>query len=157
MSESLKIVFISNSLVDRILAEANRKFPCETGGILMGYSSSGGECFVTDLVGPGPNARHARMSFDPDYEFQKEQVASVYRESQRLHSYMGDWHTHPQGSYELSSTDRAALKQIAASRQARCAAPLMLLAVGGPKWELRLWRWTGNAKNSAQTVDLQII
>src|SRR5947209_19058204 len=104
MPEPLTSVCISNALLLRICAEANRKYPYETGGILMGYYESTGQCTVTEIIGPGPRAKHCRTSFEPDYDFQEEQVAVAYGQSRRRDTYIGDWHTHPGGTGALKQS-----------------------------------------------------
>src|SRR5947209_17503998 len=157
MSQPLKVAFIPNPLIEQLLNEARRTSPLETGGILMGWQSSNLGCCITDVIGPGPNAKHTSWSFDPDYNFQRQIVASVYEASGRLHSYLGDWHTHPRGTEHLSALDVAALRHIAGAREARCRAPLMLLIVGGPNWTFKLWQYSPLFPRSQQAVALQVI
>lgn len=76
--------------------------------------------------------------------------------SGRISTYLGDWHTHPLGSEQLSPIDIAALKEIASSEEARCSQPLMLLAVGGPKFRLHLWQWSSGCQTRARPVELHI-
>jgi integrative and conjugative element protein (TIGR02256 family) len=156
MHQPLKIALISALLVEGLLDEATQKFPKETGGILMGYRFNLVEFFITDMIGPGPKARHTRWAFEPDYEFQRERVASLYEASGRSHSYLGDWHTHPGGTSHLSALDLAALRNISASEEARCCSPLMLLIVGGPNWRLHLWQWSPGSPGSRRPVELQV-
>jgi integrative and conjugative element protein (TIGR02256 family) len=126
------------------------------GGILMGYWSSYTECFITEMIGPGPKARHGRAKFEPDYGFHEKEVASVYESSGRCYAYLGDWHTYPDGGDKLSVKDRATLEQIAHSQAARCANPLMLLAAGKSEWYLRLWQWGGGSRQLDREVLLEI-
>lgn len=81
-----------------MVAEANAAVPCETGGVLMGYwSDSGTEVVIVTLIGPGPRAERATDGLMPDHAFQEAAVERVYRESGRIVTYLGDWHTHPKG------------------------------------------------------------
>jgi integrative and conjugative element protein (TIGR02256 family) len=122
--------------------EAVSKFSNETGGLLMGYlNESGRAVVVTDLIGPGPKAKHRRYAFVPDYDFQEKQIERIYFKSKRLHTYLGDWHTHPNGSSSLSPTDIKALSNIAHYPKARAPFPIMLLLVGNPNnWEIKSWQ-----------------
>lgn len=117
-------------LFDVAVTEGWSKWPLETGGILLGKPTPNGH-IVTDLVGPGPDGRHERYGFVPDSEWQAEQVARLWATDPALH-YLGDWHTHPDGSTRLSSLDRATARDIAAYEEARQPSPFMLvLALGG--------------------------
>lgn len=123
--------------------EAERRFPLETGGILMGYWAEGrdSEVVITAASEPGPSARHSAKGFTPDADFDRAWVTRVYRESGRTHTYLGDWHSHPGGSLGLSYRDRWTLARIAGDRAARIPTPVMAILAGGPSWKLALWRY----------------
>ena len=124
-----------------MLAEADRLAPRETGGVLLGYTANHGrDIVVTVAIGPGPKARHELQSFEPDHDWQVEQVAREYEASGRLYGYLGDWHTHPNGSADLSSKDSTTLKRIACAPEARAPQPIMVIASAGQPWVLVGWR-----------------
>ena len=128
--------------MDRLIVEVDATFPLETGGVLMGYVH-GGDCIVTAIVGPGPNAVHHECTFTPDYEYQEMEVANIYVSSGRRWTYLGDWHSHPrQRMPSLSPKDIRTLKCIARYKGARIAQPIMLLLAGEPDdWSLNVWQW----------------
>jgi integrative and conjugative element protein (TIGR02256 family) len=126
-------------LPKRLLAEAeawaNAWAPLEVGGILAGYIQ-GAEGVVTHLVGPGTRATHTRASFLPDHTYHVDEVARIYRETEGVSTYLGDWHTHPDGLPRLSPTDRKTLRNIATDPEARCPEPLMMILAGSrARWE----------------------
>lgn len=96
----------------------------------MGYAAPAGAVVITHIIGPGPHAVHAQSAFIPDHAFHRDQVARVYASTNRQSTYLGDWHTHPNGSTTLSATDRDTLRSIANAPAARVPEPLMLI-VGG--------------------------
>lgn len=124
-------------------AEAERVFPFETGGVLMGYwARAHDEVVITHVVGPGPHAEHRIHSFMPDYEYQEEEVARIYAASGRVATYLGDWHSHPLEDVYLSSRDRRTLGRIARHAEARAPVPVMAVVGGGdPKWLLSVWKY----------------
>jgi integrative and conjugative element protein (TIGR02256 family) len=99
----------------------------ETGGLLIGYRA-GDELVVIDATGPGPNARHRRFSFNPDGCWQRKQLAKIYRDTEGVLTYLGDWHTHPGGPPLPSAQDKATAAAVAAAPLARTANPLTLIA-----------------------------
>jgi integrative and conjugative element protein (TIGR02256 family) len=113
----------------------------ETGGILMGYWTDEFMIVATHCIGPGPNATHERHRFSPDHEWHVDEVARHYAASGRVETYLGDWHTHPDESCAgLSRLDRAAMRRIAASPDARAPAPLMMVLIGAPEdWRYSAW------------------
>src|ERR1044071_2697827 len=122
---------------DELVQEAARTAPNETGGALMGYRAEGGDLVITNLIGPGPGALHKRHAFVPDQAYHEREIARLYEESGRSAVYLGDWHSHPNGSCSLSPRDRRTLRTIAAAPEARVPEPLMLIVGGGPEtWSL---------------------
>jgi integrative and conjugative element protein (TIGR02256 family) len=125
-------VWFGSEVPARMRIEAERRFPRETGGILVGFADeTTAEIMVTAVVGPGPSARHGRWTFLPDHRYHEREVARLYNESGRIWTYLGDWHSHPTGSLALSLTDRRTLGRIARSKDARVARPIMIVIAGG--------------------------
>jgi integrative and conjugative element protein (TIGR02256 family) len=120
-----------------VLAELHRSgwdaYPNETGGVLLGHQTPADRfgAVVRHLVGPGPAAVHKPRRFEPDHEWQAAQVAQLWTRDQSL-EYLGDWHTHPSGSVDLSPMDRDALRVIAASPDADQPHPVMLVVALHP-------------------------
>lgn len=135
--------WLPNRVAREMAQEAERLFPLETGGVLLGYwVNSDEEVIITHATRPGPEAIHRPKSFIPDDEYQQAEIARTYEESGRLHTYLSDWHTHPNGSAILSCKDRRTLRKIAKCKDARVTIPIMaLLANGEPEWYLGIWRF----------------
>ncbi|KQT94137.1 hypothetical protein ASG49_04295 [Marmoricola sp. Leaf446] len=124
-----------------LVGEAARHRDEETGGMLLGYRNDGA-IVITDVVGPGPAARHGRFTFRPDAQWQQGQVAKTYAASGRTTTYLGDWHTHPGGSTTLSRRDIRTLRGISRAKGARQPQPLMaVLAFDDDPQDGRLVVW----------------
>lgn len=132
-------LWISNSLIRWLVSEANKTAPCETGGVILGYFSSQ-DVVVTHAIGPGQRANHGLYHFTPDYQFQEDEIARIYTESNRTTFYLGDWHTHPAGSEEMSGKDRTTLKTIAKSKAARLKCPIMMILSEETNWKMLAWQ-----------------
>lgn len=132
------MIYIPESILASILREANDRFPCETGGILLGNQVT-----VKLMIGPGPLARHGRTTFEPDYQFQEAEIARAYASSDPSLEYLGDWHSHPRGSSHPSGKDVRVLERIARHPAARCKEPIMCIVSGGPCWAASAWRLVG--------------
>lgn len=140
MWKRLRTAWFSKTAYDQMMTEADRVFPNETGGILVGYwAIPFREVVVMTAIGPGPHATHNKDRFVPDSEYQEAQIAQHYKASGHLHTYLGDWHTHPNSSAHLSQLDRKTLKVIARYPEARASIPIMAIAAGGTPWTLGLW------------------
>jgi integrative and conjugative element protein (TIGR02256 family) len=134
-------VWIPSRILQTLHSEANRLFPDETGGVLIGYWADDINVVVTAGVGPGPAAIHGRYSYEHDHVWEAAQIALDYERSGRSHVYIGDWHTHPEAvSGRLSRTDRRSLRSVLGSREARLSRALMVVLFGRPSgWEADCW------------------
>lgn len=143
MSGAVTVVWVADGAAKNLVAEASRKSPLETGGVLLGYQVGDGSLtVVTAVVGPGPNAQHSRTGYVPDHEYQEQEIASTYATSGRCTTYVGDWHSHPGGALYLSRTDVRTLRAIARHKGARLARPVMIVAASGrPEWDIGVWQW----------------
>jgi integrative and conjugative element protein (TIGR02256 family) len=138
------IAWVHRRVSEQLVNEAERAFPFETGGVLMGYwAKEYMEVVITDVIGPGPNSKHSPSGFVPDYSFQEAEIERIYEESNRFSTYLGDWHTHPLASCRPSFKDKHTLHRIASFPDARCAVPLMVILGGGKdrKWLLQIWKY----------------
>jgi integrative and conjugative element protein (TIGR02256 family) len=114
---------------------ADARAPAETGGMLLGYiSPDGSDIAVTHLVGAGPEAVHRRNSFEPDAIWQQGQLNRIYQESGYLTTYLGDWHSHPEGSPTPSREDTRTARRVARYQGSRIAHPLTII-LGGSRSE----------------------
>lgn len=128
-------VLLPEAVLDELEREAERTFPNETGGVLLGYRDCEDAALVQVMfqIGSGPNAVHERHRFEPDSAWQQDQIALAYVQSGRIATYLGDWHSHPKGSLRLSKLDRDTARRIARYKQARARRPIMLVLCGGPE------------------------
>nr|WP_294864226.1 Mov34/MPN/PAD-1 family protein [uncultured Pseudogulbenkiania sp.] len=143
-------VWLSQSAFKVITAEANRVYPLETGGILLGYFSENGIPVVVVAIGPGPDGEHKRTRFLPDHSWQCEQIDFFYEKSHGNWKYMGDWHTHPDGIPQMSWLDKRTLKTIAKHSEAKTSKPLMFIGGGTPSE----WLWVCHQYRGDQFLGL---
>jgi len=132
-------VWLAPAALDDMLDEANRRAPLETGGMLLGYVSPGGDpeqVMVEAVLGPGPAARHAKNRFDPDAGWQERELAGRYEKSGRITTYLGDWHTHPDGVALPSRRDEKTAQAISREKSARLPLPFILILASDGDAEL---------------------
>lgn len=135
-----QLISVPESILSLMVLEANDRFPLETGGILLGRWVEAKRATITQMIGPGPRAKHCRASFEPDYEFQEAEIAKAHASADLGCEYLGDWHSHPRGPLSPSSTDMRVLHKIASYPAARCKDPTMCIISGGPYWAASAWR-----------------
>lgn len=121
-------VWIADAAIRTILAEATDRAPLETGGMLVGYRGHDRpELVVTAATGPGPRARHRRYTFAPDGHWQQRLLAAIYEQSGRVTSYLGDWHSHPDGRPLPSTRDLKTARKVSRRSSARAPHPITLI------------------------------
>lgn len=141
MRKPLALVWLRERDLARMIVEARHFAPKETGGVFIGYRARG-EIVITDVVLSGPNAVHDRRSYRSDPLFESNEIARIYEQSGRMHSYLGDWHSHPAGSFRLSGKDKRALRTIARSEDARAEKPIMAILAGErDDWGIGVWEY----------------
>lgn len=112
-------VWCSHKVQDDLCELAAEMAPLETGGCFAGYYARNSlDVVITDVIGPGPDAIHMRTRFISDRKFHDLVLANLWKRSKHIVRYVGDWHTHPQGSSNLSSVDKAFMKHALHSRYA---------------------------------------
>jgi integrative and conjugative element protein (TIGR02256 family) len=120
-------LWVFDSVIAQLVAEANRMAPLETGGVLLGWGVEGDEVVVADAIGPGARAVHRRHRFEPDSRWQRREITEAYERSGRVHRYLGDWHSHPGGGSNPSGRDRRTARRISRHRASRARQPVMLI------------------------------
>jgi integrative and conjugative element protein (TIGR02256 family) len=81
--------------------------PRETGGFLIG-ERRGPHIQVTGLTHQGRGDIATRTSFE-----HRDAIHRAWRRSDGMQSLVGDWHSHPCGSADASSTDKSAWRTLA--------------------------------------------
>jgi integrative and conjugative element protein (TIGR02256 family) len=145
------IVWLEAAADAAIRAEAALHPDEETGGILLGYTGTGGTV-VAAAIGPGPEAKRTASSFVPDAAWQQVELARRYEASGRTHTYLGDWHTHPTGPAVPSRRDQRTLRRIARHRPARQQRPLMAILAVGREGTLCFWLAAAGRRRRARQV-----
>lgn len=137
-----------------LVGEAVRTLPLETGGIVMGRWLDSTAARITDVIGPGPDAKHEPRSFDPDQDWQESEVARIWTSRAGDVEYLGDWHTHPDGRAYPSRGDSKAAELIASSSEAGAERPIIMIVAVSPKGSMkaRVHVWIGKRFSRARLV-----
>lgn len=133
----MKKVWIPRILLSEMTDEIERYAPLETGGSFFGYHSDDNDIVITHRIEAGPFAKRTIRSFEPDQTYQLRTMEKLFYESGKSLSYLGDWHSHPSSSAQLSLRDRRTLGKIAKSPDAKCPQPIMMVFGLYPKkWDI---------------------
>lgn len=121
---------LSLKIKDELLIKMNKLgkeyYPNEYGGLLVGrYSDDFKSVFIEETVLP-KEFRSSRFKFERGVKGLKKVLHDFFKQTPSL-SYVGEWHTHPDGTPIPSITDVAALKTIAQHDEVYIENPVLLI------------------------------
>ena len=90
------------------LRKYRQLLPCspESGGVLVGkFLNSGGSLLINDFTPPQKSDKQKRCLYDRSDAHNK-LVQQIWTDSDHYSTYVGLWHTHPEGVPNYSSVDR---------------------------------------------------
>lgn len=117
---------VNDELLNRIAETGKSHYPNEFGGFLVGYYSDNDICLhITDTILP-KNFKASRCSFERITEGIEKKLNKYYEEIPKKF-YIGEWHTHPDGSPIPSSTDISAINTIINNQNACLINPILLI------------------------------
>lgn len=117
-----KYIEIKPSVLEQIRQQAESEYPNENGGMLAGYYSAD-RCtvYIKRVVNPIRKTMR-RTSFERDAGgLEKEWKELSYERLQ----YVGEWHSHPNGSTQFSDIDLSTMAKI--EKEVTIANPLLLI------------------------------
>lgn len=144
---------VSSETIERLLACFQTHYPKEFGGVLMGsYSKDQKEAVIVDTIMP-LKFKSTLKSFTPDTGEINQRLCDYAAEYGQKFEYLGEWHTHPNGSGQYSSVDFGSMKKIASSEAVAVRNPLLLIISGhGNKRSLTFYVFHQNRLNAFTQV-----
>lgn len=101
----------------------------ETGGILVGYYTRAHDrAVVTEVSEPPSDSTAGKRWFQRGVAMLQKWLHELWTRKTRY--YLGEWHLHPMGAPNPSSTDIREMARIARSIRFRCPEPILLLVAG---------------------------
>lgn len=117
-------VSLSTELYSEICNIVENSYPSEIGGLLAGhYSIDRHTAFVEYIVRPRSIKANSN-SFDRNVDGLEEEFKNLERKGVE---YLGEWHSHPNGKPDYSSTDLYAMRQIESDDGITITNPLLLI------------------------------
>ncbi len=78
LRKEVGVAWIFQVTHSKLIAEVERVFPKETGGVLVGYwATQFTDVIIVDVIGPGPKAVLNSDAFLPDAEYQEKELARI--------------------------------------------------------------------------------
>ncbi len=97
-------LIISQGCVIELYNDIIKYKPKETGGAIAGFLK-GDALYAMKIILGGSKAYRHKVYFKPDDTFIQMELDTEYWNSQELHYYIGDWHSHPEKVPNPSTTD----------------------------------------------------
>jgi len=121
-------LIIETSILDDIYIQAREHYPNEFGGILIGsYSACGKVAKITEICAP-TKYLNSRVLFKRFVDNLNKRLSYLFKISNGKIIYLGEWHSHPNGSSSYSSTDLNSISEIAKDPNVQISSPLMIIA-----------------------------
>lgn len=118
-------LLVDENLLDEIAKVGIDNYPNECGGFLVGkYSEDSMELYITGSILP-IRQKASSLFFERSSEGMKETLNELYRQKQ--HYYIGEWHTHPNGSTMYSQPDLNAMIEIESCNTVNIENPILLI------------------------------
>lgn len=118
-------LLVDDSLLEKLTKIAKTHYPKECGGFLVGYYS---DCFctlnITDFILP-KEFNSSSVNFTRSTIGIKETLNHFFES--KGHYYVGEWHTHPNGSSQYSLTDLHAMVEIVNCDTVQISNPILLI------------------------------
>jgi integrative and conjugative element protein (TIGR02256 family) len=99
----------------------------ETGGVLAGYTDENADIIITDVSGPGPNAKQSADGFEKDVPFCQQFLDALFTGSGEKTVYVGEWHSHPSANNHPSGRDIRSLTDIGLDKKYLTDMPVMII------------------------------
>lgn len=120
-----KRVVLSRAVLRRMEREADRDFPHESGGILIGHVDDE-TVVVKALSTSGPKARSGPGSFLRDGDRAQDTLYSAVASSRGRDDYLGEWHSHP-ANVGASPRDRSSMVEVSRDPNYRRSRPVLIV------------------------------
>lgn len=139
MSEDIKFyqrelnltITIESLVLEKIEQYSRVHYPNEFGGILMGsYLNSYIDLVISDIIIP-ESYKNSPMKFEPNHKELNELTKEYFENFGNKVIYVGDWHSHPNGSNQFSQLDFNSIKDVANSKTVNIKNPILLIAAYG--------------------------
>jgi integrative and conjugative element protein (TIGR02256 family) len=127
-----------------ILKESSRRYPRETGGMLIGRLEE--NCvLIEEATGPGPMAKHSLWGFRRDGDYSQMVLDNAVEQSRGKNDYIGEWHSHPVKSGP-SVKDVNAMRWVASDKKYAIAQPVLGLCVhtSTDNWRVSFYLFDGD-------------
>lgn len=126
-------VVLDAGSVAKLIELRSAKLPVETGGILLGYiDHKSCRIYIVDVLGAPADSEETETSFIRGTEGLSKKLAEAKKRTAGIVTYIGEWHSHPEGCQTTPSGFDQTLLQYLTEQLATEGHPA-LMAIAGEK------------------------
>jgi len=131
-------------LIQKLFPIIKDHLPNEFGGIIVGYYSNDfSKVTITEFLN-AQEYKSSRYYFERGIKGLKSELKRLYNKQPKEY-YVGEWHSHPNGSTEFSMTDLSTMQQISNRKSVKIENPLLLIiSVSQIKEEFQFYLYSKN-------------
>lgn len=118
-------ILIPQRSIELMLKELLNHYPNEFGGILIGLRDKE-KTIVLDFVTPTKFSISSKK-FVRDNNYLNKELERIYKMSNGKLEYLGEWHSHPDGSTKFSNDDKTTMLKIADDLKVGFDFPFLLI------------------------------
>lgn len=108
-------------------------YPDECGGILIGeYNKNLKQAKIKKIMA-SKNSTGGRMNFLREAKETNNFLKKLWHFALGTKYFVGEWHSHPNGTGSPSSLDDDSMYQVAKTEKCSCRRPVLIILNGGPK------------------------
>lgn len=122
--ESGLCISISDYVLQQIFTRAISNYDLETGGMLVGRYIDNNKCALIEKTIIPTHEKSSKTGYVRDTNGMEGQWRLLEEDGLE---YIGEWHSHPNGSSKYSQTDFDAMKEISEDSNVRIANPLLMI------------------------------
>lgn len=122
-------IHISKSVLKTIEEETTFHYPNEFGGVFIGYKTDK-NFIITNILIPD-EYKNGKTIFVREPGTLNERLSEIHNITNGKIQYLGEWHSHPDGPTNPSSTDIKAMKEIARDKNINIDKPLLMIVEVG--------------------------
>ena len=119
------VVLLPQSLLNALFAVVKQHYPLEFGGIFTGCKFNN-IYLIVDFAIP-ESFKSTGSNFTRETEDLNKYLKDIYDVSNGKIEYLGEWHSHPDGSTQFSAKDQQSMREIAEEAETKNEYPLLFI------------------------------
>ena len=132
-------IVLQSTLLQLLQTKRAERQPNETGGVLIGqYDFSRNIIYIADMIFSPDDSIVSPTSYIRGCKNLPEQIQQISEQTYRNFNYIGEWHSHPGSSTDMSSADETLLNTLSIINEAECLIGCLFICGAEGKFSLHI-------------------